>query len=82
MRNTVDVTGSKPIVEGSQSISGVSEFNPLVVLYDSEKGIGVILLVYPGHHTIIMVCIESYQLFKTSYYCSYYWRTGVIDRNI
>jgi hypothetical protein len=34
MRNTADVTGSKPIAVLLQSISGVSAINPLVAFYD------------------------------------------------
>jgi hypothetical protein len=34
MSNTADVTGGKPIVVGSQSVSGVNAINPLVAFYD------------------------------------------------
>jgi hypothetical protein len=34
MKNTADVTGSKPIAVSLQSISGVSAINPLVAFYD------------------------------------------------
>jgi hypothetical protein len=38
MRNTVDVTGGKPIAVSLQSISGVSVINPLVAFYDIHGG--------------------------------------------
>jgi hypothetical protein len=38
MRNTADVTGSKPIAHLLQSISGVSAINPLVSFYDIHGG--------------------------------------------
>jgi hypothetical protein len=34
MSNTADVTGGKPIAVLLQTISGVSEINPLVAFYD------------------------------------------------
>jgi hypothetical protein len=37
MRNTADVTGGKPIAVESQSISGVSAINHLVVFYNMEE---------------------------------------------
>jgi hypothetical protein len=52
MRNTADVTGSKPIAVFLQSISCVSAINPLVAFYDIHGGKrGAILLFCPGHHT-------------------------------
>jgi hypothetical protein len=46
MRNTADVTGSKPIAVVLQSISGVRAINPLVAFNDihGEKERGAILL--------------------------------------
>jgi hypothetical protein len=38
MRNTVDVTGGKPITVLLQSISVVSAINPLVAFYDIHDG--------------------------------------------
>jgi hypothetical protein len=38
MRNTADVTGAKPFAILSQSISGVSAINPLVLFYDIHGG--------------------------------------------
>jgi hypothetical protein len=38
MKNTADVTGSKPIAVLLQSISGVSAINPLVAFYDIYGG--------------------------------------------
>jgi hypothetical protein len=40
MKNTADVTGSKPIAVLLQSTSGVSAINPLVAFYDihGKKG--------------------------------------------
>jgi hypothetical protein len=38
MRNTADVTGSKPIAVFLHSISGVSAINPLVAFYDIHGG--------------------------------------------
>jgi hypothetical protein len=37
MRNTVDMTGGKPIAVLLQSLSGVSAINPLVAFYDRHK---------------------------------------------
>jgi hypothetical protein len=52
MRNTVDVTGGKPIAILLQSIAGVSAINSLVAFYDIHGGKrGAILLFCPGHHT-------------------------------
>jgi hypothetical protein len=38
MRNTADVTGSKPIAVLLLHISGVSAINPLVAFYDIHGG--------------------------------------------
>jgi hypothetical protein len=38
MRNTADVTGSKPFAIFLQSISGVIAINPLVAFYDIHGG--------------------------------------------
>jgi hypothetical protein len=38
VKNTVDVTGGKPIAVLLQSISGVSAINPLVAFYDIHGG--------------------------------------------
>jgi hypothetical protein len=38
MRNTAIVTGGKPIAVLLQSISGVSDINPLVAFYDIHGG--------------------------------------------
>jgi hypothetical protein len=38
VKNTADVTGSKPIAVLLQSISGVSAINPLVAFYDIHGG--------------------------------------------
>jgi hypothetical protein len=46
MRNTVDVTGGKPIAILLQSISGVSANNPLVVFYDIHGGKKEVLFFY------------------------------------
>jgi hypothetical protein len=43
MRNTGDVTGGKPIVVRSQSISDVSAVNPLVAFYDIHGRKGEVL---------------------------------------
>jgi hypothetical protein len=46
MRNTADVTGGKPIVVLSQSISGVRAINPLVAFYDIYGGKREVLFFY------------------------------------
>jgi hypothetical protein len=46
MRNTADVTGGKPIAVLLQSISGVSDINPLVAFYDIHGGKGEVLFFY------------------------------------
>jgi hypothetical protein len=46
MKNTEDVTGSKPIAALLQSISGVSAINPLVAFYDIHGGKREVLLFY------------------------------------
>jgi hypothetical protein len=46
MRNTADVTGSKPIAVLLQSISGVSAINPLVAFYDIHGGKREVLFFY------------------------------------
>jgi hypothetical protein len=46
MRNTVDVTGGKPIEVLLQPISGVSAINPLRHPWRKERG-----AICPGHHT-------------------------------
>jgi hypothetical protein len=43
MRNTADVTDSKPIAVWSQYISGVSAVNPFVAFYDVHKWKGEVL---------------------------------------
>jgi hypothetical protein len=50
MRDTADVTSSKPIAICLQFISGVSAFNPLVLQHPWKKEIGAILLFCPRHH--------------------------------
>jgi hypothetical protein len=51
MMNTADVKGGKPIIVLLQSISGVSDINPLVAFYDILGGKGAILSFCSGHHT-------------------------------
>jgi hypothetical protein len=46
MKNTVDVTGGKPIAVLLQYISGVSAINPLVAFYDIHGGKRVVLFFY------------------------------------
>jgi hypothetical protein len=46
VRNTVDVTGGKPIAVLLQSISGVSAINPLVAVYDIHGGKREVLFFY------------------------------------
>jgi hypothetical protein len=46
MRNTADVTGGKPIAVLLQSISGVSDNNPLVAFYDIHGGKREVLFFY------------------------------------
>jgi hypothetical protein len=46
MRNTVDVTGGKPIAVLLQSISGVSAINPLIAFYDIHGGKIEVLFFY------------------------------------
>jgi hypothetical protein len=46
MRNTADVTGGKPIAVLLQSISGVSDINPLVAFYDIHGGKRQVLFFY------------------------------------
>jgi hypothetical protein len=46
MRNTADVTGSKPIAVLLQSISVVNAINPLVAFYDIHKGKREVLFFY------------------------------------
>jgi hypothetical protein len=46
MRNTADVTGGKPISVLLQSISDVSDINPLVAFYDIQGGNREVLFFY------------------------------------
>jgi hypothetical protein len=46
MRNTADVTGGKPIAVLFQSISGVSDINPFVAIYDVHGGKIEVLFFY------------------------------------
>jgi hypothetical protein len=46
MKNTVDMTGDKPIAVLLQSISGVSAINPLFAFYDIHGGKRVVLFFY------------------------------------
>jgi hypothetical protein len=46
MKNTADVTGSKPIAVLLQSISVASAINPLVVFYDIHGGKREVLFFY------------------------------------
>jgi hypothetical protein len=46
MRNTVDVTGGKPIAVLLQSFSDVSAINPLVAFYDIHGGKREVLFFY------------------------------------
>jgi hypothetical protein len=46
MRNTVDVSGGKPIAVLLQSISDVSAINPLVAFYDIHGGKREVLFFY------------------------------------
>jgi hypothetical protein len=46
VRNTADVTSAKPIAVWSQSISGVSAVNPLVVFYDIHGKKREVLIFY------------------------------------
>jgi hypothetical protein len=64
MRNTVDVTGGKPIAVLLQSISGVSAINPLVAFYDIHGGKREVLFFYLArtpHETIIGIIYENKQ---------------------
>jgi hypothetical protein len=52
MMNTADVTGGKPIAVLLQSISGVSDINPLLAFNDIHgRKREAILLFCPEHHT-------------------------------
>jgi hypothetical protein len=54
MRNTADVTGTKPIAVFLQSISGVSAINPLVAFYDIHVGNREVLFFYfDGPHDMV-----------------------------
>jgi hypothetical protein len=46
MKNTTDVTSGKPIAVLLQSISGVSDINPLVAFYDIHGGKRQVLFFY------------------------------------
>jgi hypothetical protein len=46
MKTTADVAGGKPIAVLLQSISGVSDINPLVAFYDIQGGKRVVLFFY------------------------------------
>jgi hypothetical protein len=46
MRNTADLTDSKPIAVLLQSISGLSAINPLVAFYDIHGGKREVLFFY------------------------------------
>jgi hypothetical protein len=46
MKNTADVTGGKPIAVLLQSITGVSDINPLVTFYDMHGGKREVLFFY------------------------------------
>jgi hypothetical protein len=51
MRNTADVTGSKPIAVWSQFISGVSAINPSATFYDNHGRKREVLFFYFGPNT-------------------------------
>jgi hypothetical protein len=59
MRNTLDVTGGKPIAVVLQSISGVSAINPLVAFYYIHRGKREVLFFYtvPDTTRDQIVCI-------------------------
>jgi hypothetical protein len=63
MRNTVDVTGGKPIAVLLQFISGVSAINRLIAFYDIHGGKRVVLFVYFFPDTtrdeLIITCLKS-----------------------
>jgi hypothetical protein len=64
MRNTVDVTGGKPLAVLLQSISGVSAINLLVALYDIHGGKREVLFFYFVSDTSRDACL--------SYRCKHY----------
>jgi hypothetical protein len=64
MRNTADVTGGKPIAVLLQSISGVSDINPLVAIllrHPRRKERGAILLLCPELHTRLKLQINRFE---------------------
>jgi hypothetical protein len=81
MRNTVDVTGCKPIAVLLQSISGVSAINPLVAFYDIHGGKREVLFFYfvpdttrdcPGHMFVLYVMIfRKLNLFTSLHQSTY-----------
>jgi hypothetical protein len=65
MRNTVDVTGGKPIAALSQSISGVSAINPLVAFYDIHGGKKEVIFFYLVPDTTRGKIISNYKILKS-----------------
>jgi hypothetical protein len=64
MRNTVDVTGGKPIAVLLQSISGVSAIDPLVAFYDIHGEKREELFFYFVPDTTRDLCMYITLLFK------------------
>jgi hypothetical protein len=62
MRNTVDVTGGKPIAVLLQSISCVRAINPLFAFYDIHGGKREVLFFYFVLDTTRDAYIVSYQI--------------------
>jgi hypothetical protein len=62
MRNTADVTGSKPIAVLLQSILGVSAINPLVAFHDIHGGKREVLFFYfvPDTTRDVSIILFSY----------------------
>jgi hypothetical protein len=67
-KNIADVTGGKPIVDWSQSISGVSAINPLVAFYDIHGRQREVLLFYFVYTT--RDCVWKYDI-KFYFYCNF-----------
>jgi hypothetical protein len=66
MRNTVDVTGGKPIAVLLQSISVVSAINPLIAFYNVHGGKREVLFFY-------FVPDTTRDNYKNIYNCYYFY---------
>jgi hypothetical protein len=70
MRNTANVTGDKPVAAWSQSITGVSVINPLVVFYGIHGRKREVLIFYFVPDTTTTLHILSMRFAKCDFWAS------------